>query len=143
MPDFRQALRAGCRLLFDGGLGTMLQARGLPAGVSPEQFCLDRPDVLRGIHADYLRAGADILTTNTFGGSRFKLGDGFDVVDFNRRMAAIARDAADASGRQAFVAGSIGPTGHFVKPLGEVEPRVLVDAFGNRCEGLSPVVPIF
>jgi len=136
VPDFRQALRAGRRLLFDGGLGTMLQARGLPAGVSPEQFCLDRPDVLRGIHADYVRAGADILTTNTFGGSRFKLGDGFDVVDFNRRMAAIAREAADASGRQAFVAGSIGPTGHFVKPLGEVEPAALVAAFREQVRGL-------
>ena len=60
MADFRSALASGRTLLLDGGMGTMLQARGLPAGEHPEQFCLDRPDVLRGIHADYLAAGADI-----------------------------------------------------------------------------------
>lgn len=136
MPDFRQALNSNRRLFFDGGLGTMLQARGLPAGVSPERFCLDRPDVLMGIHADYARAGADILTTNTFGGTRFKLGPEFDVIAFNRRMAAIAREAADSSGREVFVAGSIGPVGHFVKPLGELEPADLIDAFRQQIRGL-------
>ena len=69
MADFRSALASGRTLLLDGGMGTMLQARGLPAGEHPEQFCLDRPDVLRGIHADYLAAGADIILTCTFGGS--------------------------------------------------------------------------
>ena len=73
MADFRSALASGRTLLLDGGMGTMLQARGLPAGEHPEQFCLDRPDVLRGIHADYLAAGADIILTCTFGGSRLKL----------------------------------------------------------------------
>ena len=63
VADFRSALASGRTLLLDGGMGTMLQARGLPAGEHPEQFCLDRPDVLRGIHADYLAAGADIILT--------------------------------------------------------------------------------
>ena len=93
MSDFRQALRSGRPLLLDGGMGTMLQGRGLPAGVSPERFCLDRPDVLYSVHADYLKAGADVVTTNTFGGTSFKLGDDFDVVAFNERMASVARDA--------------------------------------------------
>ena len=79
MADFRSALASGRTLLLDGGMGTMLQARGLPAGEHPEQFCLDRPDVLRGIHADYLAAGADIILTCTFGGSRLKLPAGIDV----------------------------------------------------------------
>lgn len=136
MPDFRQALRSGRPLFFDGGLGTMLQSRGLPAGVSPERFCLERPDVLRGIHADYIHAGADIITTNTFGGTRFKLGVDFDTIDFCKRMAHIARTAADTSGREVFVAGSIGPVGHFVKPLGELEPAELVDAFREQVRGL-------
>ena len=96
MADFRSALASGRTLLLDGGMGTMLQARGLPAGEHPEQFCLDRPDVLRGIHADYLAAGADIILTCTFGGSRLKLPAGIDVTPFNRTMARIARAAVDA-----------------------------------------------
>ncbi|MBZ2171864.1 homocysteine S-methyltransferase family protein [Nitratidesulfovibrio sp. SRB-5] len=139
MPDFRQALRSGRRLVFDGGMGTMLQSRGLPPGVSPELFCLARPDVLVGIHADYLRAGADVLTTNTFGGCIHKLGTGPgapDVVEFNRAMARAAREAVLASGREAFVAGSVGPSGHFMRPLGDLDPAELVAAFRAQIRGL-------
>ena len=63
MSTFRQALAQGTPLLLDGGMGTMLQARGLPPGELPERFCLARPEVLGGIHADYIRAGADIVIT--------------------------------------------------------------------------------
>lgn len=139
MPDFRQALRSGRRLVFDGGMGTMLQSRGLPPGVSPELFCLARPDVLVGIHADYLRAGADVLTTNSFGGCIYKLGTGPgapDVVEFNRAMARAAREAVAASGREAFVAGSVGPSGHFMRPLGDLDPAELVAAFRAQIRGL-------
>ncbi len=139
MPDFRQALRSGRRLVFDGGMGTMLQSRGLPPGVSPELFCLARPDVLVGIHADYLRAGADVLTTNTFGGCVYKLGTGPgapDVAEFNRAMARAAREAVAASGREAFVAGSVGPSGHFMRPLGDLDPAELVAAFHAQIRGL-------
>ena len=139
MPDFRQALRSGRRLVFDGGMGTMLQSRGLPPGVSPELFCLARPDVLVGIHADYLRAGADVLTTNTFGGCVYKLGTGPgapDVVEFNRAMARAAREAVASSGREAFVAGSVGPSGHFMRPLGDLDPAELVAAFRAQIRGL-------
>lgn len=140
MSDFRQALASKRRLFLDGGLGTMLQSRGLPAGVSPERFSFERPDVLMGIHADYARAGADILITNTFGGTRFKLGEGLDVTAFNTRMASIAREAAQTvageSGREIFVAGDMGPVGHFVKPLGDLEPLDLIDAFREQVRGL-------
>ena len=140
MSNFVKALHGGARLFFDGGLGTMLQARGLPPGVSPEEFCLGSPDVLRGIHKDYADAGADILTTNTFGGTRFKLPSGLDVVEFNRRMAEIAKsaaqDAAAKHGRPIFVAGSIGPTGKFVPPLGEISFAELVAAFREQIRGL-------
>lgn len=138
--DFLRALKGGVRLFFDGGLGTMLQARGLPPGLSPEEFCLEQPDVLRGIHMEYAEAGADILTTNTFGGTRFKLPAGLDAVDFNRRMAEIAaraaKDAAAKYGRPIYVAGSIGPTGMFVPPLGEVPFHELVAAFREQIRGL-------
>ena len=136
MADFRSALASGRTLLLDGGMGTMLQARGLPAGEHPEQFCLDRPDVLRGIHADYLAAGADIILTCTFGGSRLKLPAGIDVTPFNRTMARIARAAVDAAGREAFVAGDMGPCGQFVRPLGDLHPLELYEALREQARGL-------
>lgn len=138
MSVLRQTLRGGARLLFDGAMGTMLQARGLKPGQNPEEFCLREPDVLRGIHAEYVRAGADVVTTNTFGGTRFKLPDGIAVREFNRLMAGAARAAADAEGggRRIFVAGSVGPSGHFLRPLGELDFETLVSAFQEQIRGL-------
>lgn len=114
----------------------MLQARGLPPGESPEEFSLARPDVLAGIHLEYILAGSNIITTNTFGGTRFKLPKGMETSIFNRCMAEIARSAVAESGRQAFVAGSIGPTGKFLRPLGELSFDELVDAFREQIRGL-------
>jgi 5-methyltetrahydrofolate--homocysteine methyltransferase len=131
--DFRNALERPGLLIFDGGYGTLLQSRGLPPGVSPELFGLERPEIIQQVHKDYLDAGAMILTTNTFGGTRFKLGAGVDAADLNRRMAAVAREVA---GDKAFVAGSVGPTGHFVKPLGPLTLRELVDAFKEQILGM-------
>ncbi len=140
MSLLREVLRSGSRLYFDGGLGTMLQARGLPAGMSPEKFSLDRPDVLQGIHYEYALAGADILTTNTFGGTAFKLPDGLEAVSFNRRMASLAKEtaikAAGELGRPVFVAGSIGPSGKFLQPLGDLSFDDLVAAFREQIRGL-------
>ncbi|MDL2306432.1 homocysteine S-methyltransferase family protein [Desulfovibrio sp. OttesenSCG-928-C06] len=141
--SFRQALAEAVsgsgqtRLYFDGGLGTMLQNRGLPSGVSPEVFCLERPEVLQSIHEAYARAGSDVVTTGTFGGTSFKLPKGMDPVEFNRTMAQIARKAADASGRRVFVAGSVGPTGKFLQPLGEVSFSELVASFETQIRGLA------
>ena len=136
MRDFRQALSSGRFLLLDGAMGTMLQAAGLPAGESPERFCLQRPDILQGIHAAYVAAGSDILTTCTFGGSRYKLPQGLSVGEFNTAMARAARQAADGAGRPVFVAGNLGPTGHFVRPLGPLEPAELVEAYREQVRGL-------
>ncbi len=66
---FRQALGLGRPLLLDGAMGTMLQASGMPAGATPEEFCMANPDTLRGIHKAYLEAGVDLLTSCTFGGN--------------------------------------------------------------------------
>jgi len=136
VPDFRRALSDDTLLFFDGAMGTMLQGRGLPAGMSPEVFCLSNPAVLQGVHLDYARAGADVLTTNTFGGTRLKLPEGMNVVEFNREMARAAKAAAGQAGRTVFVAGSVGPTGHFVKPLGDLEFPELVDIFREQIRGL-------
>ena len=136
MPCFRHALTSRSRLLFDGAMGTMLQARGLKPGENPEAFCLANPETLRGIHADYLKAGADVLTTNTFGGTRFKLPPGIPVREFNRRMAEAARAAAEGAGRPVFVAGSVGPTGKFLRPLGDLSFEDMVGAFQEQIRGL-------
>ncbi|ADU64124.1 MAG: homocysteine S-methyltransferase family protein [Pseudodesulfovibrio sp.] len=132
MPDFRSILRDDRIYFFDGGYGTLLQGRGLPPGLSPELWGLKAPEVIRGVHQEYLEAGADILTTNTFGGSRPKLGLDADPYELNRAMTRIARQVA---GDRAFVAASIGPTGHFVEPLGDLTFRELVEIFKEQIRG--------
>ena len=142
MSDFRKVLESNRRLCFDGGMGTMLQMRGLPAGMSPEIFCLKRPEVLRSIHEEYLMSGADVITTNTFGGTIFKLPDTLEVESFNREMALSARAAIDAARekglteRPLFIAGSMGPTGQFLRPLGNLTFSELTTAYRAQVRGL-------
>ncbi len=133
VPDFRSILRDSRVYIFDGGYGALMPQRGLAPGQSPELFGLSRPEVIAGMHREFMEAGADVLTTNTFGGTSFKLGLGVHVYDLNRRMAEVARSVA---GDRAFVAGSVGPTGHFVEPLGELTFRELVAAFKEQIRGL-------
>ena len=140
MSIIRRLLKEKRPLFVDGATGTMLQALGMPAGVNPAKFCLERPDVVRGVHRAYAEAGADILLTATFGGSSFKLPPDIDPVAFNAAMARHARAVADELterlGRPLFVAGDIGPSGHFVSPLGDVEPEALAEAFRVQVRGL-------
>ncbi len=133
------ALKSPHLLYLDGGMGTMLQAAGMPPGCPPEQFCLANPHVLRRIHGGYLAAGANIITTCTFGASKFKLPPDLNVFEVNRDLAAMAREAIAASGREGplFVAGDVGPTGLFAKPLGGIEPIELVEAFQEQIRGLA------
>lgn len=133
VPDFRKALVDTSVIVFDGAMGTLLQARGLPAGASPELWGLEHSEAVVAVHADYVRAGAKVVTTNTFGGTHFKLPPGTDVFAVNRDLARVARRAA---GENAFVAGSVGPTGHFVEPLGTLTMRELVAAFAEQIKGL-------
>ena len=136
MSNFINFLHSKRYICFDGGMGTMLQSRGLLPGVSPEVFSLERPDVLKGIHVEYVQAGADIITSNTFGGTSLKLPKELEVISFNRKMAQIAKEATQGHGRPVFVAGSVGPTGHFVQPLGELTFREMVEIFKQQIQGL-------
>lgn len=134
MADFRKALSDSSIIVFDGAMGTLLQGRGLPPGASPELWGLENPEMVRAVHEDYLRAGARVVTTNTFGGTHFKLPSGTDVRRVSAEMARVARQAA---GENNFVAGSVGPTGHFVEPLGTLTMREMVAAFARQIEGLA------
>ncbi|MCH5278060.1 MAG: homocysteine S-methyltransferase family protein [Desulfovibrionaceae bacterium] len=140
MSMIRHLLKEKRRLFVDGATGTMLQALGMPAGINPARFCLERPDVVRDMHRAYAEAGADILLTATFGGSSYKLPPDLDPVAFNMTMArqarAVADEMAERLGRPLFVAGDMGPSGHFIKPLGDLEPEELLGAFREQVRGL-------
>ena len=137
MEDFRKALAAPRLRIVDGALGTVFQESGMAPGLTPERFGLDNPGLLQAIYAEYIAAGACWITTNTFGGTRFKLGVSDSalsgVIGFNRHMASLARQAA---GDKVWVAGSVGPTGHFLEPLGGLSFDEMVAAYKEQIQGL-------
>ena len=104
--------------LFDGAMGTMLQSMGLEAGHCPELLNLTQPDTVTAVHAAYAAAGADILTANTFGASRRKLGQ--DPAPCIAAGIALARKAADSCGHTAYVALDVGPLGALLAPVGDL-----------------------
>src|SRR5882757_5888311 len=105
-------------LVCDGAMGTMLYAKGVFINKSFDALNLSAPELVGEVHQEYVRAGADIVETNTFAANRMKLGSfgiGAKLYDINKRGALIARQAA---GDQAYVAGSIGPLGVRIEPWG-------------------------
>jgi 5-methyltetrahydrofolate--homocysteine methyltransferase len=124
-------------VFIDGGMGTLLQERGLDDGGSGELWNLDRPDSVREVHASYAAAGARILTTNTFGGTGPRLAmHGLEdrVHEINAAAASIARSVADEYG--ALVAGDLGPTGELLEPLGTMGPAQAEEVFAEQLAGL-------
>lgn len=127
-------------LLADGATGTNLFAMGLESGEAPELWNETAPEKIETLHRGFVEAGADIILTNSFGGTRhrLKLHHAQDrVFDLNRRAAALARGIADAAGREVIVAGSVGPTGELLQPLGAMTYDEAVDAFAEQMEGLK------
>lgn len=128
MEDIR--LQMGKRLLFfDGGMGSLLQERGLRTGELPETWNLSNPEVLINIHREYASAGADIILANTFGVNRFKFSDNLEQII--TAGVANAREGIKQSGRQAYVALDIGPTGKLLKPMGTLDFEEAVDVFAD------------
>ncbi len=127
-------------LLADGATGTSLFAMGLEAGEAPELWNEAKPDNITRLHQDFVDAGADIILTNTFGGTRhrLKLHHAQDrVFALNKRAAEIARAVADKAPRKVIVAGSVGPTGELLVPLGALTYDDAVSAFAEQIEGLK------
>jgi 5-methyltetrahydrofolate--homocysteine methyltransferase len=131
-------------LLADGATGTNLFDMGLPTGDAPELWNLEQPDRIGGLHRAMLEAGADIILTNSFGGSRQRLRlhrADQRVGEINEAAAAIARRAADAftadTGRAVIVAGSMGPTGELFEPLGPLSVEAGTDSFAEQARALA------
>ena len=126
--------------LADGAMGTQLFAAGLESGDSPERWNLDRPETIGDVHRRYIEAGSDLVLTNSFGGNRFRLtlhGLEGRVGQLNRAAAANARAAADEAGRTVLVAGSMGPTGELLEPLGGMSAQACEEAFAEQALGLA------
>jgi 5-methyltetrahydrofolate--homocysteine methyltransferase len=136
LPPFRERLRRGMALVGDGAWGTMLMARGLAPGTPPESFVLERPDTIREIARLYLEAGADLLTTDTFGAtslnlSAYGLADRADEI--NRQAVTLAHEIAEG---RAYVSASVGPSGRLLAPLGETPPEEVRAAFERQIRRL-------
>jgi len=135
--DILTRLQSGSIIVADGAMGTMLQAAGLPTGTSPEGWLLENPDPVRDVHRAYVEAGADLILTCTFGGTRTRLeraGLAERVAVVNRWAVEIAREAA---GSRVYVAGDIGPLGEFLVPLGKITYEQAVEIFAEQATALA------
>ncbi len=137
MNSIIERLTDGAVLIADGAMGTMLFARGLKQGECPESLNLSRPEVLEEIAALYCEAGADIVQTNTFGGSPLKLAM-YDLDDKTEKINANAVAAVrNAVGNKALVSASCGPCGKILKPYGDMDPEKIYETFIRQIEALA------
>jgi len=136
MPTLRELIDDGRVHVADGAMGTMLYGRGVFLNVCYDDLNLRQPDLVREIHREYVRAGADILETNTFGANPLKLASHGLAADTERINAAAATLAREAAGDRAAVAGAIGPLGVRVEPFGELAIAEAEAAFARQVRGL-------
>jgi methionine synthase I (cobalamin-dependent) len=135
VSGWREALGERRPLVLDGGLGTMLIARGLGRGEPPERWIRERPEELIAVHRAYVEAGSDAVHTNTFGANPLRLrAFGLDAQcdELNQRAVSLAFEAAPA-----FVIGDVGPTGEYLPPVGKGDPSAWYDAFYAQGLALS------
>ena len=135
MGKITDQIKAGKILVSDGAWGTFLQQKGMKPGECPEEWNISHPDEVFDIAKSYVEAGADMIETNSFGGTKFKVekyGLGEKVFDLNKAAAEISRKAAGDK----FVLGSVGPTGKILM-MGDVTEEELYEAFKEQVKGLE------
>src|SRR3984893_15561981 len=139
MKNFKDLLDGDGIHVFDGAMGTMLYSKGIYINRSYDELNLVAPALVREVHAEYVRAGADIIETNTFSATPHKLqpyGLEGNLREINMRAAQIAREAA---GPRVFVAGAVGPLGVRIEPLGPTSFDEARDIFENPAQALLEV----
>jgi methionine synthase I (cobalamin-dependent) len=137
---FTELLESGRPLVADGAMGTTLFSLGLEGGGCPELLNVEQPDLVEKVHRGFIDAGADIILTNTFGGTRRRLqlhNLQNRVVELNAAAVQVARRAVDLAGRPVAVAGSVGPTGDLFAPLGTLTHEEGVAVFTEQCKALA------
>ena len=138
MKSLKERLAQGDILISDGAMGTFLQARGLQPGECPEEWCVSHPEVVKEIHDAYLAAGSDILETNSFGGTSYKLkpyGLTDKVRELNLAAVGLARQVIAGKG---YIAAAVGPTGRIVEEEGgDATPNELYEAFKEQVTALA------
>ncbi len=136
--DFTAFLKEKKLLVSDGATGTNLIQRGLPQGKTAEEWVLENPEAILQLHRDFVNAGSDLFLTSTFGGSKIRLeqtclADRFTEV--NSKAVALAKEAKSAS--EVLIAGSIGPLGHMLKPLGPLEEKDAESYYRDQAKTLA------
>lgn len=130
-------MQEGFILLCDGAMGTELQKRGMRTGVCPEEYNIAQPEIVQGIYKDYSDAGSDLVETNTFGANRLRLG----LYNLADRVSKICRKSAELARevcpQNRLVAGSMGPTGDIIAPLGPLTLKEAYDVFSEQAEALA------
>ena len=127
-------------ILLDGAMGTQLFKLGLESGDPPEPWNLDHQDRVLTVHRGYIQAGSRVILTNSFGGTSFRLklhNMQHRVYELNKAAAEVGRMAADEVEQAVIVAGSIGPTGEILKPMGNMSYEEAVEAFAEQARGLA------
>jgi 5-methyltetrahydrofolate--homocysteine methyltransferase len=138
MKSLLERIAGGEILISDGAMGTFLVAQGLKPGVSPESWCVAYPEIVQAIAESYIAAGADIIETNSFGGTfymqrEFRLAD--KVVEFNSAASRLAKAAVGVNG---YVAASVGPTGQILEDEGgDASPDDIYAAFAEQIAALA------
>ena len=135
---FLERLKEGA-MLCDGAMGTLLYSRGTGFEHPFDELNLSKPEMVQKVHQDYIKVGAEIIETNTFGGNRVRLGAhglAGKVKEINIKGVKIAREAREIEGEPVFVAGSIGPLGRPLAPIGKITLTQAFEAFQEQAEAL-------
>jgi len=141
--EFQERLKRG-PMLLDGAFGTVLHSKGVPIDQSFDLINISNPGVVASIHRDYIDAGADIIETNTFGANRFNLAEHNlldQVKEINQAAVSVARRVIAGSFRDVLLAGSVGPLGVRLAPLGRVTAAEAQEAFAEQIEALVTAEP--